>query len=232
MPVHEQGCRARPVFLVIDDHPLFCEALRIALTADLAAAQVRTAGSLGAGFEALEADAEVDAVLLDLNLPDVDGMDGLLRLKDAYPRAPVVIVSGLDDRRIIAAALDAGASGFVPKDSSKEQIADGLRVVLRGDIYTPPGYAPLEDNDEPEMDSSAIGRLKDLTPQQRRILDLVCEGLLNKQIAFDLSIAETTVKAHITAILRKLGVSSRTQAVLVAQQARYREILQGDGAAG
>jgi DNA-binding NarL/FixJ family response regulator len=167
-------------------------------------------------------------VVLDLTLPDVTGVDGLLRLKAATPRTPVVVVSGLTDDRIVAQALRAGAAGFVRKDTPGEALVAAFRQVLDGGVYTPPDFTPpaAADDEDAALDD-AVGRLTELTPQQLRILSLVCEGKLNKQIAFDLAIAETTVKAHITAILRKLGVQSRTQAVLIAQKASYAGILKG-----
>ncbi|MCI4662517.1 MAG: response regulator transcription factor [Neomegalonema sp.] len=212
--------------LLIEDHPLFCEAMRMALSAELDVEEVHTAASLGAGIETLDAIGEVEAVLLDLNLPDVTGLDGLLRLKAAHPRAPVVVVSALADNRIIANVLAAGAAGFIPKDSSRDVLVQAIRDVLDGDVYTPPSFEPpVPEEGQSSVDESAIARLAQLTPQQHKILDLVCQGRLNKQIAHELSIAETTVKAHITAILRKLHVQSRTQAVLVANKATYADIL-------
>ncbi len=212
--------------LVIDDHPLFCEAISMALKAGLGLDSVITANTLGEGMSKLAAGLDVDAVALDLNLPDVQGIDGLVRLRAATPRTPVVVVSGLVDDRIVAQALRAGAAGFVRKDTPGEAMVGAFRHVLDGGVYTPPDFTPPVggDADDSALDD-AVGRLTELTPQQLRILSLVCAGKLNKQIAFDLGIAETTVKAHITAILRKLGVHSRTQAVLIAQKASYAGIL-------
>jgi DNA-binding NarL/FixJ family response regulator len=212
--------------LVIDDHPLFCEAISMALKKGLGLETVDTAHTLGDGMRRLEGGLDVDAVVLDLNLPDVTGIDGLVRLKAATPRTPVVVVSGLTDDRIVAQALRAGAAGFVRKDTPGEALVAAFQRVLEGGVYTPPDFTPPPGGDaDAALIDDAITRLGELTPQQLRILSLVCEGKLNKQIAFDLAIAETTVKAHITAILRKLGVQSRTQAVLVAQKASYSGIL-------
>lgn len=213
-------------FLVVDDHPLFCEALRIALTGSLPSREVRVVGSLEQALDVLDGVFEADAVLLDLNLPDVAGLEGLVRLKARYPRTPIVVISALTDARIIGAALAGGAAGFIPKNSAKEQIVAAMRQVLAGDVYAPPGFSPRSPAEgQGDVDASAVERLRELTPQQMRILELVCEGMLNKHIAYELSIAETTVKAHITAILRKLKVHTRTQAVLVARKARYDEIV-------
>ncbi|MGF1658033.1 MAG: response regulator, partial [Rubrimonas sp.] len=204
------GEGAPRAILVIDDHPLFCEALALALKGGLGLSEVVTVNALADGLRLLEDGAEIDAVMLDLNLPDVSGVDGLLRLKAVSPRTPVVVVTGLSDNRIVAQALRAGAAGFVPKDTPSEGLVAAVRQVLDGGVYTPAGFTPPRDGSVEGALDDAIDRLGELTPQQLRILGLVCEGKLNKQIAFDLAIAETTVKAHITAILRKLGVQSRT----------------------
>jgi DNA-binding NarL/FixJ family response regulator len=214
--------------LVIDDHPLFCEAISMALRHGLGLETVATANTLGEGLARLGEGLDVDAVVLDLNLPDVTGVDGLVRLKAITPRTPVVVVSGLTDDRIVAQALRAGAAGFVRKDTPSDALVAAFRRVFEGSVYMPPDFTPPApgDHEHAALDD-AVDRLTELTPQQLNILRLVCEGKLNKQIAFDLAIAETTVKAHITAILRKLGVTSRTQAVLIAQKASYAGILKG-----
>ena len=211
--------------LVIDDHPLFCEALTMTLRAAFGAGAVESANSLGDAAARLEGGLVPDLILLDLNLPDVAGVDGLVRLR-SIARAPVVVVSSLADDRVISSALRAGASGFIPKDSPRDVIVGAVRSVLAGRTWTPEGFIDggPADPDDP------LERMKDLTPQQMRILQLVCAGKLNKQIAWDLGIAETTVKAHISAILRKLGVQSRTQAVLIAQQVSFSSILHPGGA--
>lgn len=208
--------------LVIDDHPLFCDALSAALTAGLGLKHVYVAHDLAAGLAMLGDGLEVGVIALDLNLPDVSGLDGLLRLRAATPDVPVLVVSATADNAMIGRALGAGAMGFVGKDAASETLIAAARAVLEGSIHAPPDYAePVAGDAAAASVEEAAARLSELTPQQLRILGLVCAGKLNKQIAFDLDIAETTVKAHITAILRKLGVQSRTQAVLVAQRAGY-----------
>lgn len=223
-PAAEPPAAAERV-LVIDDHPLFCEALAITLRSALGVASVATAGRLAEALAALDRDPPPDVILLDLNLPDVSGLDGLLRLRAARPGIPVVVVSSLSESRIVASALQAGAAGFVPKDSPRETIARAFREIWSGRTFVPEDYCPPQPGSAAPPERDVIARLAELTPQQGRILELVCEGKLNKQIAWELSIAETTVKAHITAILRKLGVQSRTQAVLIAQKARFSAIL-------
>ncbi|HEU0221111.1 MAG TPA: response regulator transcription factor [Paracoccaceae bacterium] len=213
--------------LVIEDHPLFCEALAMTLESAIGVRRVVSATRLGDALTMLASDLEPDAILLDLNLPDVQGVDGLIRLRGVRPDIPVIVVSSLTDNRIITSVIQAGAAGFVPKDSPREEIVRAFRAIWEGGSYTPDGYYPPEAGQAAEAsDADVIARLSELTPQQGRILELVCAGKLNKQIAWELSIAETTVKAHITAILRKLGVQSRTQAVLIAQKARFAAILQ------
>jgi len=206
--------------MIIDDHPLFCDALSIVLKMVAGIGTVETAETLQAALEQLSDGRVPDVILLDLNLPDVNGLDGLMRLRARVPRLPIIVVSSMSDNRMIAATLQAGASGFVPKHSQRDVFQQAFSAIESGRVYTPQSYiAPGVQSREHEDD--AVLRLSSLTPQQARILRLICDGKLNKQIAFDLSIAETTVKAHVTAIMRKLGVQSRTQAVLIAQQAKY-----------
>ena len=208
--------------LVVDDHPLFSDALVLTLKSATRFDTIRTASSLKAALETIEAHGAPKIVVLDLNLPDVRGLDGLIRIRDAAEDVPVIIVSSLDENRIIQGALEAGASGFVPKHSSRQVLRDAMAAIEAGESYLPEGFvAPVHESEL----SDAARRIASLTNQQARILDLICEGKLNKQIAYELSIAEATVKAHMTAIMRKLGVQSRTQAVLVTQQAQLENSL-------
>ena len=190
-------------------------------------ADVRTVGSLSEALSLLDDGASPDVILLDLNLPDVSGLDGLIRLKAVAAETPVIVVSSMSDERIATMAIRAGASGFVPKHSQGEVFGEALAVIADGGVYAQNGISLDEDPPGPAQD--VVQRLTSLTLQQARILNLVCEGRLNKQIAHELSIAETTVKAHMTAILRKLGAQSRTQAVLIAQQANFNQLLQNEG---
>lgn len=212
--------RTFAIALVVDDHPLFCEALALTLRAVAGVLQVETAGRLEAALARLAQAPRPDVILLDLNLPDVSGYDGLIRLTAACPGVPVIVVSSLADNRSISAALSAGAAGFVPKHSTRETFRAAFAALRAGHPFLPDGYTPSAAP-APGHRDDAIQRLKLLTRQQAVILELICEGKLNKQIAYELSIAETTVKAHVTAIMRKLGVLSRTQAVLVARQAQF-----------
>lgn len=216
--------------LVIDDHPLFCEALSMTLKSAIRVEEIVTAERLEQAIEQIRGGLQPDVVMLDLNLPDVNGLEGLVRLKKIAANVPIIVVSSLAENRIVASAIKAGASGFVPKHSQRDVFLRAFTDIWAGRVYLPDGYVEVsEDDASPQSaEEDAIFRLSQLTQQQARILQCVCEGKLNKQIAYDLSIAETTVKAHVTAILRKLGVQSRTQAVLMAQNTHFAKILQDD----
>lgn len=208
--------------LIVDDHPLFCDALAMTLRAVADLATVRTAATLSEAIDNIVENGAPHVVVLDLNLPDVDGLDGLIRLKTAAG-VPVIVVSSMSDARVISSAIAAGANGFVPKHSQREVFRAAFAALRRGEIFIPEGVQI--DLDTPSDQSDALARLGTLTNQQSRILTLICEGKLNKQIAYDLGIAETTVKAHVTAIMRKLGVQSRTQAVLIAKETSFASVL-------
>lgn len=208
--------------LVVDDHPLFCDALELTLRSVADFSAIETSDCLEDALKLLDTKSPPALILLDLNLPDVTGLDGLIRLKRQATQTPVIIVSSMTDNAIIAGAIVAGASGFVPKHSPRAVFKEAIEQIKQGEVFKPAGF--VESNATNARDET-LSRLSSLTNQQARILDLICEGKLNKQIAFDLTIAETTVKAHVTAIMRKLGVQSRTQAVLVAQDARFAKVL-------
>jgi len=221
-----KGDRNFSTALIIDDHPLFCDALSMTLRAISDIQEISTATDLKSAIEKLDDEPQPDLVVLDLNLPDVDGLEGLVRLKNMI-NAPVIIVSSMADNRMITACIKAGASGFVPKHSKREVFISAIGALKQGHIFIPDGFVLLDDGQMQAPDQGDIlARLGNLTNQQARILQLICEGKLNKQIAFELSIAETTVKAHVTAIMRKLGVQSRTQAVLLAKEASFVSVLQ------
>ena len=211
--------------LVVDDHPLFCDALTLTLRSIADFEEIRTAGTLEKALEIVGQDGGIDLIVLDLNLPDVNGLDGLVRLRTAAPRAAILIASSMADNRMISHALKAGADGFVPKHSQRSVFRRAFEAVAKGQAFVPDGFIDPGGQSSDAQGDTALARLASLTGQQARILSLICEGKLNKQIAYDLSIAETTVKAHVTAIMRKLGVHSRTQAVLIAQEARFSRVL-------
>ena len=208
--------------LVVDDHPLFCDALELTLRSIGGYSDISVADRMEAALALVEAQGIPALAVLDLNLPDVTGLEGLTRLRKAAPDTPVIVVSSMADNAMITNVLRAGATGFVPKHAARAVFQAAIDAVGRGEIYHPPGF--VETSAQPDG-ADAAHKLASLTQQQARILDLICDGKLNKQIAYDLGIAETTVKAHVTAIMRKLGVQSRTQAVLVAQDAKFTSIL-------
>jgi DNA-binding NarL/FixJ family response regulator len=215
--------------LVVDDHPLFCDALSLTLKSIAEFSDIQTAGTLEMSLDKVAQEDPFDLILLDLNLPDVNGLDGLVRLRTASPKSTILIVSSMADNRMISHALKAGANGFVPKHSQRAVFRKAFEAVRSGQSFVPDGYIDPQGGDASrDAPEEALARLASLTNQQARILNLICEGKLNKQIAYDLTIAETTVKAHVTAIMRKLGVHSRTQAVLIAQEARFSRVLPTD----
>lgn len=201
-------------FLIIDDHPLFREALHSAVRLAYPEVDTVEARSIAEALELLADPKPFDLALLDLNMPGVHGFEGLLQLRTRHPRLPVVVVSGYEEPRIVAEALSYGAAGFIPKSVRKSDLADAIRSVMDGAIYVPENY----EGKAPDVDSAdradLVQRLARLTPQQLRVLQMLRQGLLNKQIAYELQVGETTVKAHVSEILRKLNVYSRTQAVI------------------
>jgi DNA-binding NarL/FixJ family response regulator len=200
--------------VIADDHPLFRDALRQAVASVVASAKIDEAGSFEELTALLEQNSEVDLVLLDLTMPGISGFSGLIYLRAQYPAIPVVIVSASDDGGTIRRSLDFGASGFIPKRFGVDTLRDAIMKVMEGDVWIPPD-TDLSSATDPEL-ARLRDRLVTLTPQQVRVLMMLSEGLLNKQIAYELGVSEATIKAHVSAILQKLGVESRTQAVIAA----------------
>ena len=200
--------------LIADDHPLVVGGLRQAVLAAAPNAEIAEAHDFDSMVAALEALPDTDLVLLDLTMPGVRGFSGLLFLRSERPSTPVIVVSGNEDRAVIRHCLEFGAAGFVPKSTSLDTVREAIARVLDGGRWTPPDFDP---NPQLNRESSAMARrLASLTPQQIRVLMMLSQGLLNKQIAYELSVSEATIKAHVSAILQKLGVESRTQAVILA----------------
>lgn len=200
--------------LIVDDHPLFREALKQAISGGISNASVAQAGSLDAARALLDKDDEFDLIMLDLRMPGVQGLSGLIYLRAQYPNIPTVIVTAAEDQGLVHKALNLGASGFIPKTSGIDTIVRAVTAVLKGDVWAPEGYAASSSADK-ETEGIAR-RIATLTAQQIRVLMMLKEGLLNKQIAYELNVSEATIKAHVSAILQKLNVSSRTQAVIAA----------------
>ncbi len=205
---------------IVDDHPLFRGALTQALSASMDA-EFQEAGSLDQLNEQLGASKDVDLILLDLNMPGVQGLSGLMFLRAQYPEIPVVVCSANEDPGTIRRCIEFGASGYIPKSQPIEQIREAVAKVLGGEVWTPPDVNLSGELDEETSDM--LARLSSLTPQQVRVLMMLGEGLLNKQIAYKLSVSEATIKAHVSAILQKLAVDSRTQAVIAINKIDSRD---------
>lgn len=212
--------------LVIDDHPLYCDALVSVLCKLFDTKDFHTVNTLNDGLEFARSDKAPDLVLLDLKLPDVSGLTGFFQIKKALPDVPVLVISSVSSYETIKALMDAGAAGFVPKDADQSVFKTAIQHVAEGLKYMPEGLLK-----EP---SKAVGgaanpddfscRIAKLTPQQNRIMQLICAGKQNKQIAYEMNLAEATVKAHITALLRRLGVSNRTQAAVLVNSTNWPQI--------
>lgn len=199
-------------FMIADDHPLFRGALKQALAGIGGDPEILEAGDFETARSIVAANDDLDLILLDLAMPGVSGLSGLVALRGIQAGVPVVIVSAHDDPETIRRALSLGASGFISKSSSMEHIREAIGTVLAGGIWSPDDI-DLGVEADPEI-SDLIQRLQSLTPQQSRVLSMLAEGLLNKQIAYELGVSEATIKAHVSAVLQKLGVDSRTQAVI------------------
>lgn len=200
--------------LIADDHPLFRQALSIMLNAkfdDIKIIETETVAELEAS---LKANDDVDLLLLDIDIPGAQGFNTLINIRKLYPVLGVVIVSGFEDKATIDKAMHHGAAGFIPKSTSADKMISAIEEVLLGNIWTPEG------NFDPEAEptSSAQAKLQSLTPQQHKILYMFADGMLNKQIAYDLGLSESTVKSHASTIFLKLGVKNRTQAVITLNE--------------
>ncbi len=203
--------------IIADDHPLFRAALKQAVMQAVPGVSVVEADSLTAVQSATEQNEDADLILLDIHMPGAQGFSGLVFLRGQHPSIPVIVVSGSEEVHVMKRAMDYGASGFIPKSAPLETIAEAISQVLQGEEWLPEDIS--ESMDElPEEDYNFATAIASLTPQQFRVLTMLTEGLLNKQIAYELNVSEATIKAHVTAILRKLGVHSRTQAVIAAQR--------------
>ena len=216
--------------LIADDHPLYRGALREAVTGLFECIDIAEAGTFNEVTELLERGSEVDLVLLDLTMPGVRSFSGLMYLRAQYPSVPVIVVSANDDPAAIRRCMEFGASGFIPKTIGVEVMRDAISCILSGGVWTPPDV-DLSAGSDAET-AALMTRMTTLTPQQVRVLMMLSEGLLNKQIAYQLGVSEATVKAHVSAILQKLGVESRTQAVIAAAKIETGQWSQGAPAAG
>lgn len=209
--------------LIVDDHPLYGDALASAIKMGFENCEIRKAQSLNETFSVLDKGFEPDLVMFDLKLPDVTGISGFQRLKERLPESRVLVISSLASTELVHSLLERGADGFLPKDASAKTLKFAITAIVRGLRYVPQQYAATEKQAaQPACAFQSNPELATLTSQQIRILKLICAGKPNKQIAYELSLAEATVKAHITALLRRLGVHNRTQAVVVVESAMMR----------
>lgn len=202
-------------FLIVEDHPLFREALGSAVREATPDAEVLEAASIDEAIAALASTSAIDLVLLDLSMPGTTGPLGLIRIRRAFPRNPVVVVSVHEDPQIIGSILALGVAGYIPKSTPKPEITRSIAEVLRGSLCLPSGYRAVAGDPQFKVQTrELLRRLHEMTPQQLRVLDMLAHGLQNKQIAHELDISETTVKVHVSDILRKLNVLSRTRAII------------------
>lgn len=205
--------------LIADDHPLVRDGLRTVIAVAFDRTELFEAASVGEAVEIIDREGDFDLVLLDLNMPDAEGFSGLARLRDRFPSIPVVVVSGEVEAGLVGAAIANGAAGFIPKSLKRSAIVAAIQSILAGDIFMPEEFRPLGEDGSEIADIRR--RIDTLTPQQRTVLGLIVAGKLNKQIAYELDVSMTTVKAHVSAILSKLNVYSRTQAVILANKVKF-----------
>lgn len=206
------GCR----LVIADDHPLFRDALRLTVAQTLPDAEIAEADSFDSLRASLDAAAETDLVLLDLNMPGMQGFSGLLFLRAQFPAVPVAVISANEEPRVVRLALELGAIGYIAKSATPAEIRAALAALLAGRSWRPAAIElPRRAED---ADALLAARLARLTPQQVRVLMMLSDGLANKQIAHALEVSEATVKAHVSAVLQKLGADNRTQAVILARR--------------
>ncbi len=219
--LHRSGAGGHSVerVLIADDHPLVRDGLRTVISVAFDQCELFEASSIAEAVAIIEREGDFDLVLLDLNMPDAEGFSGLATLRDGFPSVPVVIVSGAVEGGLISAAIANGAAGFIPKSLKRSAIVAAIQSILAGDIFMPEEFRTI-GHDNAELDDIRR-RIETLTPQQRVVLGLVVGGKLNKQIAYELDVSMTTVKAHVSAILAKLNVYSRTQAVILANKIHF-----------
>ena len=201
-------------FLIADDHPMFRDALSTIMARAFAPCELIEAGDVEQIYRALDQHTEIDLLLLDLAMPGARGFSALIALRAQFPALPIAMVSGRADPMTVARALAHGAAGFVPKSADAETLTGAIKQILAGDVFDPIRRDALRV--EP-TENAIASQLRGLTPAQFRVLLGVCDGKLNKQIAHELSITEATVKAHVTAVLRKFGAHHRTQLLAMTQ---------------
>lgn len=219
--------------LIVEDHPLFAEATQLVLQRAIEHVEVLHAASISHAKPIVQGCPNLDLILLDLWLPDTHGFEGLIELRRCFPKIPVLIISAFADASVVEKALVCGASGFISKAAAGKDLVSAVTCALDGDVVVPSELLGLDASAGNEV-RALTKRLRSLTRQQLRVLEMLCQGLLNKQIAYVLEVGETTVKAHVSEILRKLSVTSRTQAVLEVSKLDFSAVLalyEGEGGA-
>ena len=210
---------SEPRFLIIDDHPLYLEALQSLLTASFPGSAVHAADSIKAAREHLQI-MPADIILLDLKLPDSEGLEGLMEIRRGWPKTPLTVISALADSNVVKRIQELGADGFIHKSQGREVIIASLKSLLKGKKVFPELFPGAHESPAKSQSEDTLMRLRKLTPHQYKVLTRICQGKLNKQIAYEFDVAESTIKAHVTSTLKKLGVYSRTQAALLMQRVK------------
>ncbi len=203
--------------LIADDHPLFRMALKQAVMQSFPQATVVEAESIDQLEKTTESNQNFALLLLDLNMPGAHGFSGLIYLRERYQDTPLIVVSASEEAQVIHKALEFGANGFIPKSAALDEMVEAIETICRGERWWPANVMPQQNPLLSDQHLDLAKSIASLTPQQFRVLGMLAEGQLNKQIAFELKVSEATIKAHMTAIFRKLGVRNRTQAVIQLQ---------------
>ncbi len=217
--------------LIADDHPLFRSAMKQAVESVLHC-EITQASNFDECVTLLDAHPQIDLVLLDLNMPGNNGLAGLSSLRTHHPDVQVVMVSATEDTRVIRRAIDYGACGYIPKSAGLDTIQHALKAALEGDTWLPEDLASRIEGCSEQADLEFAARLETLTPQQFKVLSMVADGMLNKQIAYEMNVQETTVKQHVSAILKKLQVINRLQAGVMFKQMLTQQVSQQVSDAG
>ncbi|MGJ8678917.1 response regulator transcription factor [Paraglaciecola sp.] len=202
--------------LLADDHPMYRDALRGALMLNIEDLTLLEASDLHETVNALQ-ENDIDLLLFDLHMPGSTDLFGLIHIRKLFPEIPVAVVSGIEDVGIVSKVMNAGALGFIPKTTRASEVAEAVASILEGEVWVPEKM-PSDVTDFDEAFAKLAESVSSLTPAQYKVLCFMRDGLLNKQIAYELDIAVATVKAHVTAVFKKLGINNRTQAVLIASQ--------------
>lgn len=206
--------------LIVDDHPLYSDALESALELMFEGCDIRKAQTLKEALATADTGFDPDLVMFDLKLPDVTGVSGFKTLRNRLPDTRILVISSLASVELVQSLLSEGAAGFLPKDTSASQLREVLAQIAAGGTFVPKDFRKAEVKESESLAAEFDHpKLAELTPQQQRIMRLICKGKPNKEIAYELSLAEATVKAHITALLRRLGARNRTEAVVVVEEA-------------